>query len=141
MKRNHLASSPTPPRLRRFPARAVVASLGLLAAACGGGEDLSAVTCAGTGTQLTLVAEETRFDNNCLAVAADTAFTITLDNRQDLGHNVSITTEGSGELKFRGDLIPGVGTETYEIPALPAGRYNFICDPHPATMRGVLVVE
>ena len=30
---------------------------------------------------------------------------------------------------------------TYQIPPLPPGEYTFICDYHPTTMTGTLVVE
>jgi plastocyanin len=40
---------------------------------------------------------------------------------------------------FRGDLVTGATTATYDIPALPAGTYYFQCDVHP-TMNGTVVV-
>ncbi len=35
----------------------------------------------------------------------------------------------------------GPVTETYEIPGLPAGSYEFVCTLHPVVMRGTLVLR
>jgi plastocyanin len=38
-----------------------------------------------------------------------------------------------------GDIFNGVETRTYDVPALPAGTYDFICTVHP-NMKGILTV-
>jgi plastocyanin len=37
--------------------------------------------------------------------------------------------------------LVGPATESYEIPAMPAGTYDFVCTLHPGTMTGTLVIE
>lgn len=88
---------------------------------------------------LALVALNIQFDRTELSTAADTPFTITLDN-QDAGipHNVEIRDAGGASL-FLGEIYNGVETRTYEIPALAAGSYTFICTVHP-NMVGTLTV-
>ena len=44
------------------------------------------------------------------------------------------------EQLFSGDLVTGVGSATYTIPSLPAGKYYFMCIVHPQ-MNGTVVVE
>ncbi len=57
-------------------------------------------------------------------------------------HNVAIH-KGSptGEEVFKGEIFPGVATKTYDVPALPAGAYAFVCTVHPTTMTGTLTVQ
>jgi plastocyanin len=54
---------------------------------------------------------------------------------------VSISLESSILAQvFSDDPFVGPRTVTYEIPALPAGDYQFICTVHVDTMRGTLLV-
>ncbi len=41
---------------------------------------------------------------------------------------------------FKGDIFNGVAQIEYEVPALPAGTYTFICTVHP-NMTGTLTAE
>jgi plastocyanin len=98
----------------------------------------------GEGVTTTLVAQGIAFDTGTIRLPADTATTITFDNR-DAGmlHNLAIYPS-SGEVSadaalFQGELITGPDTIEYSIPALPAGEYYFQCDVHP-TMNGTVVV-
>ena len=54
-------------------------------------------TCTADGTALVIVANDNKFDKDCMAVPPDQAFTIELDN-QDLGipHNVSLYDTANG---------------------------------------------
>ena len=38
---------------------------------------------------------------------------------------------------FKGTVFRGVATQTYDVPALAAGQYSFVCTVHP-TMIGTL---
>ena len=56
-------------------------------------------------------------------------------------HNVSLHTGGStGPEIFKGQIFNGVETRTYDIAALDAGAYAFVCSVHP-TMIGTLNVD
>ena len=53
-------------------------------------------------------------------------------------HNVAIHRDSAtGEEVFKGEIFNGVETRTYDVPALDAGAYAFICTVHP-TMVGTL---
>lgn len=70
-------------------------------------------------------------------------FTIRFDNADAvMPHNVSITLASSilSQVFAPGDPFVGPRTVTYDVPALPAGDYQFLCTAHPDTMRGNLVV-
>jgi len=74
-----------------------------------------------------------------LAAPADAPFQIEFDN-QDTGiqHNIEIKDPG-GKTVFKGDLVTGAAKATYNVPALPAGAYTFVCTVHP-NMTGTLKV-
>jgi plastocyanin len=73
-------------------------------------------------------------------VPADTAFQIHfVNNDQGIPHNVEIKDAGGASI-FQGEVFPGVDERTYDVPALPAGEYTFICTVHP-NMTGTLTAE
>jgi mono/diheme cytochrome c family protein/plastocyanin len=74
-----------------------------------------------------------------VSVPADAAFSIDFDN-QDAGipHNVEIK-DAAGASIFKGEIFNGVEVRTYNVQALPAGTYTFICTVHP-NMIGTLKV-
>jgi plastocyanin len=45
--------------------------------------------------------------------------------------------DASGPEVFKGDIFNGVATRTYDVPALDAGAYTFVCNVHP-TMVGTM---
>jgi len=104
----------------------------------GGGDDHA--TCSPSGTSLSVAAKGFKYDTDCLAAPANTAFTIAFDN-EDAGtpHNVAIMDD-QGTKVFTGEVFTGPKTETYDVNALPAGTYTFHCDVHP-TMTGSFVVK
>ena len=53
-------------------------------------------------------------------------------------HNVEIR-DALGMLMFKGDIITGPAQVQYQVPALPAGTYQFVCTVHPI-MVGTLKV-
>jgi len=96
------------------------------------------------GGSYTIVAMGVKFDLATLTVDAGKSFQIVFDN-QDAGipHNVAIH-EGSvgsvGKELYAGAIFPGIAKQTYDIPALNAGSYVFICTVHP-NMVGTLTVK
>jgi hypothetical protein len=103
-------------------------------------------SCAPGGARLEETARGLAFGQTCLAAPTDQPFTVEFDN-QDEGtpHNIHIysadpTSNPNARSLFAGDLVTGPGTTTYQVPALPAGRYFFHCDVHPSQMFGGLVV-
>jgi plastocyanin len=98
-------------------------------------------TCPPARVSLQLSAKGLRFDADCLAVPAGTAFKVEFRNG-DAGvpHNLGIHDQNITRTFFKGDVVTGVEDVTYRVPALKAGTYLFHCDIHPNVMNGTLVV-
>jgi mono/diheme cytochrome c family protein/plastocyanin len=92
-----------------------------------------------TGTVVQEAALNVAFVNQSLSAPADTPFQIEFDN-QDAGqpHNIEIK-DASGASAFKGDIVTGPTKTTYNVPALKAGTYPFVCSVH-ANMTGTLTV-
>ena len=67
---------------------------------------------------------------------------MTFDN-QDTGvpHNWVLTKLDGSKVDL-GDnpFFNGVAQKIYQVPALAAGQYPFMCEVHPTTMKGILTV-
>jgi len=119
------APSATPPP-SAAPSGSASASPGASEAA--GGVSISAVNIA--------------FEQASVTAPAGKAFQISFDNK-DAGtpHNVAIHKDNaSGAEVFKGEIITGPATTTYDVPALDAGTYAFVCSVHP-NMTGTLTVQ
>ncbi len=79
------------------------------------------------------------YEQSQISAPAGTGFTIHFDNK-DAGvpHNVAIK-DASGTEVFKGDIITGPAQADYQVPALAAGTYTFVCSVHP-NMTGTLTV-
>ena len=99
-------------------------------------------SCSPSGTQLSISAFDQKFNKDCLAAPADTAFTIDFQNLdRGIPHNVAIYEDAeSTKPLFKGELVDGPGRTTYSVPALRAGKFFFRCDPHP-DMTGTFNVK
>ena len=85
-------------------------------------------------------AQNIAFDTTDISAAAGKPFTIAFVN-EDTGvpHNIAIK-DASGAEVFKGEIITGVATKVYQVPALQAGTYPFACSVHP-NMTGTLTVK
>lgn len=94
------------------------------------------------GPTIALSALDVAFEQATLNVPAGAPFRIEFDNKDAaVPHNVVIHKESAaGEVVFKGDIFNGPAKQTYDVPALDAGAYVFVCIVHP-TMTGTLTVE
>ena len=75
-----------------------------------------------------------------LTAPAETPFTLALDNQDNaVPHDVAIRDEGGSDV-FKTEIITGVSSAVYDVPALPAGTYTFVCTIHP-NMVGTLTAS
>jgi plastocyanin len=96
----------------------------------------------GAVVQVTLTASGIAYDKASLEVPANTPFQIVFTNNDaGIPHNVSIHKDSpTGPEVWKGDIFNGVETRTYDVPALPAGTYGFVCSVHP-NMTGTLTAK
>jgi cytochrome c oxidase subunit 2 len=106
-------------------------------------------TCPPDGSTLRLVARNTAWNTNCLAVHAGSPIAVTIDN-QDVGvdHNFAIYPSladgiaGTHEI-FESGRFPGVETRSFQVPevaGLKPGHYYFQCNVHGVAMAGAFIV-
>ena len=82
---------------------------------------------------------EIKYEQTTVTAPAGVPFQIVFDNK-DAGtpHNVSLHLGGStGAELFKGAIFNGIESRTYDVPAIDAGQYAFVCTVHP-TMIGTL---
>ncbi len=92
------------------------------------------------GTVLNLAASGVQWVETTLEAPAGQPFRIAFDNQDpSIPHNVDIL-DGSGANVFPGADVTGPSAITYDVPALGAGTYKFICKWHP-NMVGELTVK
>jgi plastocyanin len=96
------------------------------------------------GPTVTVVATTPlRWDTPELTAPADEPFTLEFDNQDaTVQHNVVIKNPDGSNVEM-GDtaFFQGPEKRTYQVPALSAGEYQFICEVHPTAMVGTLTVE
>ena len=146
--------------MRRAKPLAGLAALALLVAACAGSapgwtyapappatpvpsvepSDGASAEPSGSTADVSISAVNIAFDQTEVSAPADREFTIEFANN-DAGvpHNVEIKDDAGTSL-YKGEIFNGVATQVYEVPALAAGAYPFICTVHP-TMTGTLTAS
>ena len=94
------------------------------------------------GEALKITAKDITYEQTNLTVKAGALFQIDFDNQDaSVPHNVAIHLgSATGTEVFKGAIFPGVATQTYNVQALDAGAYAFVCTVHP-TMTGTLTVQ
>jgi cytochrome c oxidase subunit II len=96
-----------------------------------------APSAAPNATVVKLSATGTKFSTDRIEVPAGQPFVIHFDITDSQNHNVAIF---SGEQNlFTGEIFQGPGARDYQVPALPAGEYQFVCQVHLALMTGTIV--
>lgn len=91
---------------------------------------------------VTISALGVKYEQTTLTAPAGKPFKIQFENK-DPGtpHNVAVHQgSATGAERFKGEVFNGAATQTYEVPALEAGAYAFVCTIHP-TMVGTLTVQ
>lgn len=89
---------------------------------------------------VTLTAKGVAFLETTFSAPADTPFTLALVNDDDaIPHNVELK-DAAGASVYQGEIFPGIATRVYDVPALPAGTYSFLCTVHPS-MAGTATVQ
>jgi plastocyanin len=82
------------------------------------------------------------FDTTTLIVPAGRPFDLKFDNKQaGVPHNVQIAdSPAKTTILFNGEHVTGPATVTYNVPAISAGTYYFLCEVHP-NMNGTLIAQ
>ena len=104
------------------------------------GSPAAAGSPATAGATLHIAAMNIAFDTDHLEAPAGQGFVLEFANNDPgVPHNVEIKN-ASGASMFKGQIITGPAKMSYQVPALAAGTYMFLCDVHP-NMTGTLTVS
>jgi plastocyanin len=85
-------------------------------------------------------AKDVAFVESTITAPADVPFKLEFVNDDPgIQHNVEIK-DGSGASVFKGEIFAGVATMVYDVPALGAGTYGYVCSVHP-NMTGSATIQ
>jgi plastocyanin len=99
------------------------------------GEPGGAVT-----ADVTVHAQGIAFVDTTFTAPAGKPFTLAFVNEdQGTPHNVELK-DASGKVAYKGEIFNGVETRVYEVPALPAGTYPYVCSIH-SNMTGTATLQ
>jgi plastocyanin len=99
-------------------------------------------TCSPSGNTVTIVAEGTKFDTDCLAAPANQPLTLSFENKDTLPHNIAfLESHSASEVMFRADIFAGPKTSTFSVGPFKPGSYAFHCEVHPTLMSGSFTVR
>ena len=88
-----------------------------------------------------VTAENVAFTTTEITIPAGKPFTLAFDNR-DSGtpHDVAIK-DSAGTVIYKTDpLLTGPAVSVYDVPAIPAGQYTFVCTVH-QNMKGTVTAQ
>ena len=91
-----------------------------------------------SGDTVSVVAKDITFTTPSVSAPAGKAFTIAFDNQDGAPHNIVIS-DPSGAQVFKGEVVSSQKVD-YQVPALAAGSYSFLCEVHP-DMKGTITVQ
>lgn len=89
-------------------------------------------------TELTITGKNMAFDEECFQIEPGAVEITFVNDDSGVTHNLHVT--GPGEVNEATPLERGVVTHVLEVDLVEPGTYKYICDPHPKTMKGNLVV-
>jgi len=92
----------------------------------------------------TLVAKGTKFDKSSIQAQAGKEFSLTIDNKDTVKHNIHVLDKKGGEdlaPGAAGKLVDGGLSDTIKFTPPAAGKFYFQCDVHPDQMFGDFVVK
>jgi plastocyanin len=82
------------------------------------------------------------FAQTTMTVPAAVELTIDFQNPDPgVQHNWALYDPATGDELFKGPIITGPGNATFQVQALQAGTYKYVCDIHPQTMTGTLTAQ
>ncbi len=85
-------------------------------------------------------AKDVAFVETTFTAPADAPFKLEFVNEDAaIQHNVELK-DSAGSSVFKGEVFAGVATQVYDVPALAAGTYPFICSVHP-NMTGSATIQ
>jgi plastocyanin len=105
----------------------------------GGGEAPASEAPALPEADAVITALNIEYTTKDVTVPAGAPFTIAFDNQDPVPHDVVIK-DGGGATVFQGDIITGPAVVVYDVPAIPAGSYSFVCSVHP-NMTGSITAQ
>lgn len=92
------------------------------------------------GAKPTVHAKDVQFVDKTFQAPANKPFELDFVNEDAaIPHNIEIK-DGGGNVVFKGEIVTGVKTATYKVPALQPGQYPYLCTVHP-TMTGTATVQ
>ena len=125
--------------MKRLSLTLGLVALAAVLAACSGATAASQAPAGSpSGDAVSIAAKDLKFAQTAVTVKADKAFQIVFDNQEGAPHNVAIS-DPSGASKFKGEIVSSKQI-TYQVPALAAGTYAFICEVHP-DMKGTITAQ
>ena len=134
--------TPRPRRSRRPAPSGSASASGPAPSGSAAAPSASAPSGSGNLVVVEISALNIKYEQTALTAPAGTPFQVSFENK-DAGvpHNVALHLgDTNGAELFKGEIFNGVETRVYDVPALDAGSYAFVCSVHP-TMIGTLTVQ